>query len=165
MRKLLITTLMLSLGVLANSTVRADDTSQSKQSSQKSQPGMTYNENANQIVSKLKQSCGADIKQFCSGVKPGGGRIAACLESRQDQLSSQCKETWTTAKTDISKRIDRADVAFRKQCGADVQKFCSDVPSGKGRLLSCLGDHQSELSSSCKNFQAKLDQKLDDFVS
>jgi hypothetical protein len=142
---------------MTHSSAFADNTAQSTSSGQQ--------ENANQIMSKLKDSCGTDINKYCNGVKPGQGRIAACLESRQDQLSSQCKDTWTSAKADLSKRMDRADVAFRKQCGADVQKFCSDVPSGKGRLLSCLGDHQSELSASCKNFQAKLDKKLDDFVS
>lgn len=165
MQKLLITTLMLSLGIMVNATARADDMTQSSQKA--GQAGMSYQkgENAKKIMSSLKDKCGADINKYCSGIKPGEGRIAACLQGRQDQLSSQCKDTWTSAKADISKRIDSADVAFRKQCGSDVQKFCSNVPSGKGRLLSCLGDHQSELSASCKNFHAKLEQRLDEFVS
>jgi hypothetical protein len=173
MKKLLITTLMLSLGIMANATVRAESAAQSNQPQQSGQAGqageagMMYqkNEKAKHIVTNLKEQCRDDINTFCNGIKPGGGRIAACLESRQDQLSSQCKQTWESAKADISKRMDRADVAFRKQCGADLQKFCSNVPSGKGRLLGCLGEHQSELSTSCKNFNAKLDQKLDEFVS
>jgi hypothetical protein len=154
MRKLIVTTLMVSTAFLASATLRAETASPQKQ-----QP------NAKQIVSQLKEKCGSDINKFCSGIKPGEGRIAACLDAREDQLSASCKTTWMTTKADVSKRVDRADVAFRKQCGADVQKFCSDVPSGKGRLLSCLSKHQSDVSASCKNFQTRLDQKLDEFIS
>jgi hypothetical protein len=154
MRKFILTTLMVSVGFLATASLRAETAP-----TQKHQP------NAKQIVSQLKEKCGSDINKLCSGIKPGEGRIAACLDSREDQLSASCKTTWMTTKADVSKRIDRADVAFRKECGADAQKFCSEVPSGKGRILSCLSKHQSDLSTSCKNFQAQLDQKLDEFIS
>jgi hypothetical protein len=115
-------------------------------------------------VKEVQAACKSDIDQFCSKVNPGEGRMAACLNSVEDQLSSGCKKTWTDTKTGISKKIDKADVAFRKDCGEDVQKYCSDVPSGRGRILSCLNGHKDSLSSSCKQFEAKLDQKLSEIV-
>lgn len=118
-----------------------------------------------QMRDRLKTACKDDVDKLCNGITPGGGRIAACLDSKQDQLSSGCKTAWTSTKADISNRMDKAEVAFRKNCGSDVQKFCADVPSGKGRLLQCLDDHEDSLSNSCKSFQAKLDQKLDKFFS
>lgn len=36
-------------------------------------------------------ACGPDIQKFCKDVKVGGGRIAACLHSHQQDLSDSCK--------------------------------------------------------------------------
>jgi hypothetical protein len=118
---------------------------------------------AQNMANQLKTACQGDVDKLCSDITPGQGRIAACLDSKSDQLSSGCKTTWTSTKADISARMDKAEVAFRKDCGSDVQKFCQDVPSGKGRVLSCLDDHRDGLSNSCKSFEAKLDKKLDKF--
>lgn len=111
--------------------------------------------------SALEKACSNDITQFCSNINPGQGRIAACLNSVQDQLSMGCKDAWTSAKADVSKQIDKLDVAFRKNCGNDVQKYCSETPQGKGRILSCLDSHDADLSNTCKNFQAKVEKKLE----
>jgi hypothetical protein len=44
-----------------------------------------------------KKACGADAKQFCGDVKPGGGRIAACLGQHAAELSDPCKELMAQA--------------------------------------------------------------------
>ena len=124
------------------------------------EPAMTLE----QYGEKVKVNCKTDVQNLCSDITPGQGRIAACLDSKQDQLTPDCHTAWISTKAEISKRIDKADVAFRRDCGADVQKFCSTVPSGQGRLLSCLGQHEDGLSNSCQNFQSKLEQKLSQFI-
>ena len=35
-------------------------------------------------------------------------------------------------------------------CDADVKKLCPDMPPGGGRLRTCLKEHESELSPTCK---------------
>jgi len=40
--------------------------------------------------------------------------------------------------------------ALRGACSAEAQKFCASAPRGKGRLRSCLQEHQAELSDACK---------------
>ncbi|HSW09037.1 cysteine rich repeat-containing protein [Aquabacterium sp.] len=40
---------------------------------------------------KITDACKADIKKLCPDVKPGGGRIAACMREKKDQMSSECK--------------------------------------------------------------------------
>jgi Cysteine rich repeat len=41
---------------------------------------------------KMQEACGADIKQFCSNIKPGGGRIVQCLEQHQKEVSQACNQ-------------------------------------------------------------------------
>jgi len=112
----------------------------------------------------LKKECKSDIEKLCKGVTPGEGRIASCLDSKEDQLSQSCGNSWMGTKANVSKRVEKAEMAFRKSCGNDLQKFCSDVPLGRGRLLSCLDSHREDLSSSCTNFYSSLDQRLSKLV-
>ncbi|MGO8788639.1 MAG: cysteine rich repeat-containing protein [Terriglobia bacterium] len=38
----------------------------------------------------------------------------------------------------------------RTACAADVQKLCPNVPTGGGRIIACLKQHQQEVSQGCK---------------
>jgi hypothetical protein len=38
----------------------------------------------------------------------------------------------------------------RVACAADVQKLCSNVPQGGGRIIACLKQHKDEVSQGCK---------------
>ncbi len=38
----------------------------------------------------LMQVCRGDYDRLCSGVRPGGGRVLACLQSHADQLGAAC---------------------------------------------------------------------------
>jgi Cysteine rich repeat len=44
---------------------------------------------------RMQEACGVDIKQFCSAVKPGGGRIVQCLEEHQKEVSPGCNQLLT----------------------------------------------------------------------
>ena len=35
--------------------------------------------------------CKADVEKLCPGVKPGEGRIVACLKEKQNEVSDGCK--------------------------------------------------------------------------
>ena len=40
----------------------------------------------------VAQACKSDIRQFCSNVPPGDGRIKACMKAHLQELSEPCKE-------------------------------------------------------------------------
>jgi hypothetical protein len=43
----------------------------------------------------------------------------------------------------------------RAACAGDVLKLCANVPSGGGRILACLKQHQDQVSDGCKQAVAK----------
>ena len=86
----------------------------------------------------LGKPCAEDAAKLCPGVKPGGGRIARCLQDKADQVSAPCK-----ARMDQAKEVAQA-------CLADAEKFCSDIPPGAGRVAICVQQHEAELSQPCR---------------
>src|SRR5438552_13311 len=73
--------------------------------------------------------CKADHEKFCKDVKPGDGRIIACMKEHAAELSPECKakmaEKWQ-------------EMAKDEPCRADREKFCKDVKPGEGRIIACM---------------------------
>lgn len=40
----------------------------------------------------LRSACGADFATYCGGLRPGLGRIAACLHYNRSNLSPRCQQ-------------------------------------------------------------------------
>ena len=91
--------------------------------------------------------CAEDAKKFCSGTKPGGGRVYQCMMSHEAELAPACRERLTAAKA----RYDE----FVAACKGDGEKYCKGIPPGGGRILSCLKSHEGDLSAACKSEFAK----------
>jgi hypothetical protein len=90
--------------------------------------------------------CKEDIQKFCKDVKPGEGRIIKCLMDNKDKLSAGCIQEIEVARNKSEGNKDQA----RDACAGDLNKFCKDVKPGEGRLLQCLKQHDSELSTQCR---------------
>lgn len=48
-----------------------------------------------------------------------------------------------------------------KVCRADVEKFCQGVQPGEGRIIACLKNNSSSLSSGCSEMLAKVRNRQD----
>ena len=40
----------------------------------------------------LVNECKEDFKTYCAHIKPGEGRLLACIEKQEDKISSRCKQ-------------------------------------------------------------------------
>ena len=90
--------------------------------------------------------CADDVAKFCKDIQPGGGGIANCLKEHENELSAGCKEHFSK----MQERMGKA----REACADDVAKFCKDVKPGDGGVMKCLKEHESELSTSCREHVA-----------
>ena len=57
--------------------------------------------------------------------------------------------------------VDRVSAAEDKlPCAEEIAKHCKEVKPGGGRILSCLDEHQKELSDSCRKKLEESKKKL-----
>jgi Cysteine rich repeat len=86
----------------------------------------------------VRQACGTEIQQYCAGMRPGDGRLRACVKEHFTEFSEPCKQALLSAVTVV------------KACKADVQRTCPGVQPGGGRIQACMKDHFAEYSEPCR---------------
>jgi hypothetical protein len=82
-------------------------------------------------LGEARQACAADIKQMCAEVKPGEGRLKACVKEHFGQLSAPCQTALLS------------NVTITKSCKADAQQKCPGIQPGGGRIQACMKDHSA----------------------
>ena len=101
------------------------------------------------LLQSVADDCKAEIDNYCGQVTPGQGRVLACLYAHGDKLSAKCEY----ALYDAAVQLERAVAALgyvANECDADLDKFCSSVAAGEGRLLQCLEKNDKQVSGRCK---------------
>ena len=83
-----------------------------------------------------ERDCTTDVSSLCADVKPGGGRVLACLQAHVGDLSVGCS-------TILSKAIWTA-----QQCAGDIHQFCPTATFGS--VGACMQPHLGEVSGTCK---------------
>jgi Cysteine rich repeat len=69
-----------------------------------------------------RQPCAADIQQLCADVKPGDGRLKACVKEHFGKLSAS-RQTAVIS-----------NVTITKSCKADAEQKCSGIQPGGGHI-------------------------------
>ncbi len=49
-------------------------------------------ERAIAALTYIANECGDDLKEYCSSVRPGGGRLLDCIEKNKKKVSKRCKQ-------------------------------------------------------------------------
>ena len=100
-------------------------------------------------IETFNDGCKKELETYCKDVTPGEGRLLACLYAHIDNISPRCEY----AVYDASSQLERAITALTYvagECGDDLDKLCSDIEPGEGRLVSCLEANAEKISDRCK---------------
>ena len=101
------------------------------------------------LLEYVLTSCEADIKQYCSQVTPGEGRLLHCAAAHEDKLSGQCSYALYQAAS-LLEQLSMAIVYVAESCETVIKTLCGDVKAGEGRVLSCLEGNSESLGEPCK---------------
>jgi hypothetical protein len=93
------------------------------------------------------RACQAAIKGSCGHVKPGGGRVQACIERHFHALSGPCGDKLAHAA-----EIERA-------CEPDVRKLCAHVTRA-AKVLACMRPKLDQVGKPCEDALAKITSPL-----
>ena len=101
------------------------------------------------LIQTVVNGCKTELDTYCKGVTPGQGRGLACLYAYGDKLSGKCEYALYDAAVQLERAVAALSYAVN-ECKDDLQKLCSGVRVGKGRLLNCLEKNDSKVSDRCK---------------
>jgi len=100
------------------------------------------------VAEMVLEDCALELDDYCEWVTPGRGRIAACLYAHNDRLSKQCSISLRVGLEQFKVMLAAVDYVII-QCRGDLDKFCSGVEVGGGRLHRCLSHNKDKLSKYC----------------
>jgi Cysteine rich repeat len=83
----------------------------------------------------MARACRSDVQSLCAAVKPGGGRIAQCLQQHEAQLTPACK----------------AQLGTMTECSQQVKQICGADAATPSAMRSCFAAHASQFSASCRS--------------
>ena len=101
------------------------------------------------LLEYVVTSCEADLKQYCSQVTPGEGRLLHCAAAHEDKLSGQCQYALYQAAS-LLEQLAVAIAYVAQSCETEIKTLCGDVKAGEGRILSCLEGSSESLGDACK---------------
>ncbi len=102
-----------------------------------------------EIIDNVTKACEKEIKNYCSQVTPGDGRLLACFFAHGDKISGGCEYALYTAAADLE-TFAKSLTYVATQCEDDLLKYCGEVKVGEGRVGSCLLEHKAEVSEACQ---------------
>jgi hypothetical protein len=101
------------------------------------------------LVEYVVDACEADLKQYCSQVTPGEGRLLHCVAAHEDKLSGQCEYALYQAAS-LLEQLTMAIAYVAQSCETEIKTLCNEVEAGEGRILACLEENSAALGDSCK---------------
>ncbi len=101
------------------------------------------------LLEHVVTACEADLKQYCSQVTPGEGRMMYCVAAHEDKLSGQCEYALYEAAS-LLRQLSSAIVYVAESCATEIETLCSDVKAGEGRILACLEANAEKTGETCK---------------
>jgi hypothetical protein len=102
-------------------------------------------------VERIQGACREELRNFCSTVTPGEGRILLCMQAHEDKLGNQCELALFDASRNIRQAIHRVE-QVAEACWTDIQTHCV----GAGSIAQCMREQLTSLSPRCQAIAAQL---------
>lgn len=99
-------------------------------------------------VETFAEGCKNELNTICKDVRPGEGRLLACLYAFEDKVSVDCQFALYDSIYQLNRTLANASYAI-EECGDDLQANCTEIKPGEGRLLDCLHSNEAKISSRC----------------
>jgi hypothetical protein len=96
-------------------------------------------------VQRVQEACGNELRNFCSTVTPGEGRVLLCMQAHEDKISRQCGMALFDVSRNIAQATHRVE-RLAEACWSDIQAHCS----GSGSIGQCMMERQASLSPPCQ---------------
>ena len=109
----------------------------------------------------LQEACKEDIKNYCSNVTPGEGRLLACAAAHEDKLSGQCSYALYQAAETLDALANTIN-SIATECSNEIQTLCGNVKAGEGRIRTCLDNNSDKLSGQCDTARARTVVKVEE---
>jgi cysteine rich repeat protein len=103
-------------------------------------------------VQQLRTACDDELRNFCSTVTPGEGRLLLCMQAHEDKISLQCELTLLETLRNVGGVVQRVET-FAKACWQDIQARCSGTG---GSVMQCMADYRASLSRTCQAIVADI---------
>jgi len=101
------------------------------------------------IVETFAEGCKTELETYCKDVKPGDGRLLACLYAHSDNISARCEYAVYDAATQLERALTALSYVAN-ECRDDLKANCTDIKPGEGRLLNCLEKNDPKVSDRCR---------------
>jgi hypothetical protein len=107
------------------------------------------------LVVSVAKGCEKELTTYCSEVTPGEGRLLACLYAHGDKISGRCEYALYDAAAQLERFVAALSYVVN-ECEDDLEKYCSSVQAGEGRLAECL------LVKNKESISARCSQAVED---
>jgi hypothetical protein len=97
-------------------------------------------------VQQLRTACNDEIRNFCSTVTPGEGRLLLCMQAHEDKLSRQCELALLETSRSIGSAVRKVE-NLAQACWQDIQTHCSGTG---GSVIQCMVEKRASLSAPCQ---------------
>lgn len=96
-------------------------------------------------VARVQDACRDELRNFCSTVTPGEGRVLLCMQAHENKISRQCETALFDASRNVQQATRRVE-RIAEACWGDIQANCS----GSGSIGQCIVDRRASFSQPCQ---------------
>jgi hypothetical protein len=102
-------------------------------------------------IGRIEGACRDELRNFCSTVTPGEGRLLLCMQAHEDKLSNQCELALFDASRNIQQTMQKIG-RVAEACWTDIQMQCG----GGSSIAQCISEKRANLSPRCQAAAVEL---------